>query len=409
MTGAGPLPLAVRAVGRELAAAQADKIAQVVAMVDALPSRGAADSLIAALRPRLAQLHLPRPLGLARLLFTPLDPVLVAAPGWRRGSPAVPRTVLAPLAAVVRAGLGPEAAALDARLGGRSVSDATVVLAEGRTLWPRAATALRASACPAGWASQTGLAATDHAPVCRAVALALSEAADLAHAATCAEPFAPDSARIGRWVGVSGGDDAALATLLAIALTRLPQAETVLDRFEADAAEADRPALRRARELAAAFVLGRLEAAPGLGGSVIQAADEAHRSAVLLDAMTERAQSHPGQRARVQQVRRTLDESCRSRFQAALEADLVVPSALDQDEADEAVSALERAARALHRFEQAARRIGGAEFYDRAVRDAAARVGGGQGALSRMDRARLTELLLGPDAAMAVLAEARQA
>ena len=63
------------------------QIAKVVAVVDALEVRGAADEMIEPLRPRLPQLRLPRPLRFSRLLFMPLDVLIVSNPAWRRDAP----------------------------------------------------------------------------------------------------------------------------------------------------------------------------------------------------------------------------------------------------------------------------------------------------------------------------------
>ena len=75
---------ALHDVARTLNAARDEQLARVVAVVDALPARGAADTLIAPLRPRLATLRPTRPLNLTRLLFTPLDPLIVPSAEWRR-------------------------------------------------------------------------------------------------------------------------------------------------------------------------------------------------------------------------------------------------------------------------------------------------------------------------------------
>lgn len=84
----------IRALHRHLVSAQDTQILKVVAMVDALPQRGQADSLIAPLRSRLAQLRPSRPLGAMRLLFVPLDPVLTQPAQWRRGNLSIPRSVI---------------------------------------------------------------------------------------------------------------------------------------------------------------------------------------------------------------------------------------------------------------------------------------------------------------------------
>src|SRR5271165_6163640 len=109
---------AIREVNRGLAAARDEQIMQVVAMVDAMPNRGPADQLIAPLRPRLAHLRPPRPLRFARLLFTPLDPLIVSAARWRPEQPTIPRTVIPFLAAAVEAVLGAETRAVAAMIEG---------------------------------------------------------------------------------------------------------------------------------------------------------------------------------------------------------------------------------------------------------------------------------------------------
>ncbi len=96
---------AIREVARGLAAARDAQIMQVLAMVDAMPHRGAADQLIAPLRTRLARLRPPRPLRFARLLFLPLDPLIVPAARWRAEQPTIPRTVIPFLATTIEASL----------------------------------------------------------------------------------------------------------------------------------------------------------------------------------------------------------------------------------------------------------------------------------------------------------------
>src|SRR5580704_4191496 len=74
----------LRRLHHGLATAPDMQIAKVVAVVDALESRGAADEMIEPLRSRLPQLRLPRPLRFSRLLFMPLDVLIVPNPEWRR-------------------------------------------------------------------------------------------------------------------------------------------------------------------------------------------------------------------------------------------------------------------------------------------------------------------------------------
>jgi len=109
----------IRKLQQSLFGAEDEQIKRVVAIVDALAERGAADRLIAPLRPRLAQLRPARPLRFCRLLFLPLDPLIVPAPKWRPMSLTIPRTVLEPLAVSVLDAMRPDArAAVEAVIAG---------------------------------------------------------------------------------------------------------------------------------------------------------------------------------------------------------------------------------------------------------------------------------------------------
>ena len=126
--------------------------AQVVALVDAMPQRGAADALIAPLRSRLALIAPLRPVTAMRLMFSPLDPVIVPGPGWRPGTPTVPRPALGCLGAAVMARVGPLAQAVQGMIAGRSPQAATAAGARvGVMLWPAAAAVLAAMPVPPAW------------------------------------------------------------------------------------------------------------------------------------------------------------------------------------------------------------------------------------------------------------------
>src|SRR5271154_5358190 len=147
---------AIREVSRGLADARDEQILKVVAMVDAMPDRGAADQLIAPLRGRLAQLRPPRPLRFARLLFMPLDPLIVPAPRWRAEQSTIPRSAIPSLAAAVATGLGPVGQKGAAVIEGRTTWDADVIAAAGARLWQPAAELLADAKQPPDWEA-TGL------------------------------------------------------------------------------------------------------------------------------------------------------------------------------------------------------------------------------------------------------------
>jgi transcriptional regulator with XRE-family HTH domain len=168
VSGAPQTAAALRDLQHRLAGAQDGQIKRVVAMVDALPERGAADRLIAPLRPRLAQLRPARPLRFCRLLFLPLDPLIVPAPKWRPLSLTIPRSVLEPLAVSVRDAMGPEVkSAVDAAIAGHTTRDTETVREAGAVLWPIAGRILCAAPASRSWHT-TGLPAAEHPALARA-------------------------------------------------------------------------------------------------------------------------------------------------------------------------------------------------------------------------------------------------
>lgn len=112
---------------------------QVVAVLDAVPSRALLDPIIESARPRLKLLRPPRPLTFARILFLPFDGALVPMADWRPGSSKFPRTALMPLAEALRSAMGSAAEEISANLGGRNFFDVLQVDQAGRRLWAEAA------------------------------------------------------------------------------------------------------------------------------------------------------------------------------------------------------------------------------------------------------------------------------
>jgi hypothetical protein len=112
---------------------------QVVAVLDAVPSRSMLDPIIAAARPRLKLLRPPRPITFARILFLPFDGALVAMGEWSPGSGKFPRAAITPMADALRAAMGPAAEEISANLGGRNFFDVLLVDQAGRRVWAEAA------------------------------------------------------------------------------------------------------------------------------------------------------------------------------------------------------------------------------------------------------------------------------
>lgn len=400
------------ALRRELTGARSSQIARVVAVVDALPERGAADHLIAPLRPRLAQLRPSRPLRFCRLLFTPFDPLIVAGPKWRLGSPSVPRTALEPIAEVVRAKLGPEATEIEALIAGRTMAHSAILAHAGERLWPQAAEILAlADAPPAEW-SQTGFPVPLYGPLARSVAVVLTRAAELhtlVESLLHGARMPPDAAL--RLLGATPKDSPdGWAMLLALLMARLPTADTLLRGAIAKGLIGPSSPMRGAAEQAIDMVLGGLETQGGTAGPIAsselsEAGAEVTRILALLRGL-DSDQIGFERRRRVHELRQRIDMSCRSRFESGLTGEFVTPLMLLRPGADPAeVTRLEDTARDLRKLEAAARQVNARSGLDAQLQRAAGEIGtmDPTGALGLADRVRMVEILAGSDAALALL------
>lgn len=112
---------------------------QVVAVLEALPSRAELDPIIEAARPRLKILRPPRLLTFTRVLFLPFDGAVVDAEVWHAASATFPRPALTPIAEAIREAMGKAADEINVNLGGRSFFDVLQVDSVGRNLWVEAA------------------------------------------------------------------------------------------------------------------------------------------------------------------------------------------------------------------------------------------------------------------------------
>ncbi|MEO8715855.1 MAG: hypothetical protein ABI369_12655 [Acetobacteraceae bacterium] len=403
-------PPQTREMQRNLIAARDEQIARVVAVVDALADRSAADALIAPLRPRLMQLRPPRPMRLARLLFLPLDPLIVPAPRWRPGDPLVPRTALTPLTNVVSAAGSAVVAQVEASLAGIVCGDTQAVADAGALLWPAAARALTDATAPESW-SESGLKLAEFAPIARGVAGALEGAPAVQRVVAEARQglaVRPEVIDTVLEAAAKRGPEAWNLTF-AMLLARLPNAAPVLQRVAANAARGTDPASRARAERVAEAVLDGLEQ-HGAGGPVGDAelsavGAEVRRIAALLEAI-----DGPGattqRRRRVQELRHALDASSRTRFQEGIASEFVAPLREQLEAAGPIdVDGLEGAARTLRKIETAGRRIGSAKAYDTLLRSTAQDVMrlDERPGLSLADKVRMVEVLAGPDEAMAML------
>jgi hypothetical protein len=397
---------------RSLASAQDAQIARLVAMVDTMPDRGVIDDLVAPLRGRLVQLRPARPLRFIRLLFTPLDPLIVPAPRWRPDRPSLPRTALTALAAAAHDSMGEEARHIDAMIADRTTRDMPTIARAGALLWPCAAHALLRSPPPPNWTKQTGLPQDLFQQIAANAAAMLDQVLALQALRAEAEIGVPLHVSVfcGMLRQVVAGRPQALGMLIALILARLPQAAPLLRKAGAEIGGSTAFAVQAATEQAKTSLLERLEVEGGteslvVGTELAEAGAEVRRIAALLQGM----QADPaaaGRQQRMEQIRRRLDVSCRTRFTTGLRIDFLqaletLPSRSD----DFGILRLEEAARGLRDLGTEGRRFGGGEVYDALLRqtvDAVKAIGPG-GALALADRVRLVEILAGPDEAWALL------
>ena len=393
---------AMKAMQASMVTAADTQVRQIVALVEAMAQRGEADRLRAPLRSRLAKLRPPRPVGFTRLLFTPIDPLVVPAPAWRRDGLLVPRTALTPIANALRAALPQERAkvAEESRLCAMSPSRLMEV-ASG--LWLRAAAVIDATTPPSGWAEATGLTEADYPPIAAAITAVLSVAADIQALTMLQDATSENALRIilGR---TAPRGSRALSAVVVVLLARLAGSGRILS-LATEAAGSNPP---RAVDDAVEHTLDRLQAAidadAAVGPDVGQAALDAGRLVGLLREMEPSAATRPDRKRRLEHLRRGADRLCRQRFAAALQDELLaqlegLPTAPD----DAAVESLEVSARGLRRFETNARQLGSGERYDALLRGCLAPFQRSDSPLGLEERVRLVEILVGAEKALALM------
>ena len=394
-------PSALPDMRRQLDQARDERLAQVVALVDAMPQRGAADALIAPLRSRLALLAPARPVTAMRLMFSPLDPVIVPGPGWRPGTPTVPRPALGCLGAAVMTRIGPVAQAVQGMIAGMSPQAATAAGARvGVTLWPAAAAVLDALPVPPDWTDTAGLPLGCYDAIRANVAAVLHQAVRLERLAVAdpgpcigailadAHARNPAAMAIVLAVLLSHGEAAAVLAASPGSAKAIPGGLAALPSAALDAAAAH--ALDRADHL-----LDSVLPAVGLRAAAGHVGD----LAALVDAV-EGPACRPGLRAQAGRTRQTADQACQARLSQAVQQEML-PRLIGPPPDDAAMDELEGIARDLRRLARGGRRLGSPAAYDALLTRAAQEIGTAPSAgLCRMDRLRLAELLVGASAAL---------
>ncbi len=388
------VPLEIR---YSLAQATDEQILRVVRTVDTLADRGSADQFVAPLRCRLGHLRPPRPLRFARLLFLPLDPMIVQPSQWRMGGNHIPRSALLPIASAVQAALG-GAPAVTALIEGQVVGDTVTEAAAGGLLWPQAGKILAAMAACPDWEVATGLPETAWLDIRPKVAGILLVAARIRGEG--APAFATPGAMEALLDDVQTHAPLAMHAVLSLLLSvgqNLPHVMRAASRHS-----------DRLGALSNTVVLRTLEAMPQTLAAKIgrahaeDAAAEADRVSVFLAAVE--ASGHSS-RAQLRAARQAAAAQCSDRFARGIGEDVLAPlMARGRSLSDDEMMALEETARALHRIEGAGRILGGGTHLDETLNEAWNTLSALKAdSLDPIDRARLAEILFGPDAAEAML------
>lgn len=389
------------------------KLRQVMRLVEASGQRRQLEPALGALRPRLRRLRPQRPLTLPRLLTVPFEAVLVggSADNWPF---AIGRARLGDWHASILQGLDPATrAAAEAALDGRPADDHAAILAGGRIVWPPAARLL-GTAQPAGETAAERRArhsaadllgiAVELVPLLGGLRppldrLDADEQASVAAILALAETGPPDrlATLAMLMLRVAVRPEALVEPLLALATTKLrAPLRLVLDQLLAG----HRADLERRLGEVAAVTDRPLE----------QVADELWR---LADALVGPA-GEPGPEAGPDRETTALRQQAATVAAAHYAASIgsivaplpeTVPAARTA-----AVKKREQAARRLARLGLAARRLAPQAPIQRLTEAAlqpllapGPAAGTAPGRPSRVDDARLVEILLGPDAAWRLL------
>jgi hypothetical protein len=387
----------MRAARRELAGADDTRVLKVLHYVDTLADRGQADGLLAPLRDRLRRLRPARPLRFARLLFSPLDPVIVSPRDWRAGAPHLPRSAIAPITTMVRRALPGVLPPFEAIINDSSQPEAARVRAAGSMLWVPSATLLRTAEAPPEW-REAGLPPAAFRSLAVGCARCLGTANEFDDLNDPGLPAADLDRALAAQMRASEADGPiAWGMLLSVMLQRFPASEA--PHRAATAASANR-ALLQSAEAAYEAAWSWIERAANdtSVGDPAEAAADLRRQAALLEVLAR----DPKQRRRAQVLQTELRAACAHRIEGVAQERLVGPlqRITAEDAADEGVLAvLETDARALRQLDSEARRLGSGAGHEAQLRTAAAAVTA-RTDMAPMDRARLVEILLGPQAAL---------
>jgi hypothetical protein len=395
------------------------RLRAVIAAIDRHPRCAEVEDLVELVRPRIAGLHIPRPLTPQRALVVPFEGLLAAGDSAPLDGLRMPRAVLPPLFALVRERIDPATWAEAERLAeGQRADDTPAVMAVGRRLWPCAVEALEAFRNdPRGIGR--ALAAAGHDAQLLADGLAriiplmrLGEAmaaALLPRDGVALDPTLSTAPHRGLLVGCVRRDPG-LFRLIAAAMLFQSEFPGSVTRIIRDiATKLNRPAVFGVVGEVADALKADLEAPlTGPGRAVEWRSQAAMRLVAIVSAL----EGIPRFTALAIEVGRMLGVQ----FTATVRDSVIAPLtalAREGNAEPDTLRALEAAAQAAKRIEAAGRRAGVTSALQNAKTAARqplaalmrAAAQGSAGGIGRAEIARLAEILLGSDEAMALLTE----
>jgi len=385
-----------------LAEASDTALSRVVGMLEEAGNPAEAASLLAGVRVRLREIRPPRRMNLVRLLFMPLDGSIVQAQSWQRDGGKVPRSALQALADQLRAAEPAEWEDLALAAQGYAMDDAAAIRRLGGEVWALAARAMP-QAPPPGWQAATGIKPEHHAPLVRLCVGVWNQATPLWDAVEMGGTELPLPV-LQRTLAPSLGNEAVFAACLAT-LMRFSTAPWAVASAAGTLGPMPRLVAERALDAYIETMPPVIDAqAPGAS------AQRAQHFVDVCEALENGLpDGRPERRQRLRHLRHETDRACRAAYAGALEQILMQPLAgLAATAGIADIIAIEHSARQIRGLGLAGRRIGGTGSYDAAERglpDAMARLlqHGTPAGLSRIDMARLAEILCGPDAAAKLL------
>lgn len=386
-----------------LASASDMALAQVIEILDRLPDRLEADRLLDAARPRLKQIRPSRSLQFTRLLFLPLDGAISDNKDWQKGDARLPRFALQPIAEALRLAMGPEVERIEASFQGKFFHDTPVVDRVGRALWAAAARWAPVITPGPRW-ERTGLRPDDFAPLVQLAANVWQHAGPIWAAIQLAGWGPPDDAVRAALSPMADEDSPAFNMALATLMLKATSPGQV-------AREAARLS-DRANSIADAAVDDWLQKARVQlpGGDLIAAASFAESfGRAFQDLENAPPTRNPRRGVRLVELRQEAEITCRLAYEEGLETQILGQlQSLCSAATPEHILAVESQARALMRIETIGRRYGLDHGYDGAVQRIsaaleAAKRGLEPAGMTRLDLARLAEILLGPEVALKFL------